>query len=223
MWGRLQFADGQLFGRLGKLCFKAITEHACSQNGCKISNRCHSLLALFSRNLEVGKPRIISLASSSNWFVFTDARFEPENESWKCGLGGILVDMTRRAAQYLSLCLRDEQIGDLGGPIKKTIIFEAEVVAVILAIRLWMERIPNAMAICFIDNNSARDIAISASGRSNFAMALVEVLLQSEHRGSFFPWFARVPSQSNPADSLSRNRNEQLEKHGVSLVLTPAL
>ena len=58
--GRLQIADGQLFGRLGKLCLKAITEHACNQKGCKISNRCRSLLALLSRNLEVGKPRIIS-------------------------------------------------------------------------------------------------------------------------------------------------------------------
>ena len=129
---------------------------------------------------------VISLASSSNSFVLTDACFEPENESWKCGLGGILVDMMGRAAQYFSLCLSDEQIGDLGGSSKKTIIFEAEMVAVILAIRLWMERIRHAMVICFIENNSARVIAISASGRSNFAMALVEVLLQSEHRGSFF-------------------------------------
>ena len=213
--GRLQFADGQLFGRLGKLCLKAITEHACSQKGCKISKRCSSLLALFCKALEVGKPRIISLASSSNWFIFTDACFEPDHETWKCGLGGILVDMTGRATQYFSLCLSDSQTSDLGGSSKKTIIFEAEMVAVIVAIRLWMECIRNAMVICFIDNNSARDISISASGRSSLAMALVEVLLQSEHRGSFFPWYARVPSPSNPADSPSRNDTLQLERDGV--------
>ena len=132
--GRLQFADGQLFGRLGKLCMKAITEHACSQKSCKISYRCRSLLALFCNALEMGKPRIISLASSSNWFVFTDACFEPDHGSWKCGLGGILVDMTGRATQYFSLCLNDSQISDLGGSNKKTIIFEAEMVAVIVAI-----------------------------------------------------------------------------------------
>ena len=31
--GRLQFADGQLFGRLGKLCLKEITSHAFSSEG----------------------------------------------------------------------------------------------------------------------------------------------------------------------------------------------
>ena len=124
--------------------------------------------------------------------------------------------MRGRAVQYFSLCLSDEQIGNLGGSSKKKIIFEAEMVAVILAILLWMERIRNAMVLCFIDNNSARDIAISASSRSGFSMALVEMLLQSEHRGSFFPWYARVPSPSNPVDSPSRNNTEQLGKHGVS-------
>ena len=44
--GRLQFANGQLFGRLGKLCSKAITDHACNHKSCKISNRCRILLAL---------------------------------------------------------------------------------------------------------------------------------------------------------------------------------
>ena len=88
-------------------------------------------------------------------------------------------------------------------------------VAVIVAIRLWMEWLRNAMVICFIDNNSARDISISASGRSSFAMALVEVLLQTEHRGSFFPWYARVPSPSNPADCPSRNDTVQLDNDGA--------
>ena len=55
--------------------------------------------------LESGKPGVISLASSSNWFIFTDACFEPEHETWKCGMGGILVDMVRRAVQYFSFCL----------------------------------------------------------------------------------------------------------------------
>lgn len=87
--------------------------------------------------------------------------------------------------------------------------------AIILAIRIWMERIRNAMLLCFIDNNWARDIAILASGRSSFSMALMEVLLQSEHRGAFFPWYARVPSTSNPADSPSRNDTWWLDELGV--------
>lgn len=194
--GRLQFADGQLFGRLGKLCLKSITEHSLTSSCKKISHRCRILLAMFRKMMSSGKPRIISLASSSNWFIFTDACFEPNHPSWRCGLGGILVDSGGQPIQYFSLCLSDEQISDLGGDIKKTIIFEAEMIAVILAIKTWKEIIRNSMLVAFIDNNSARDIAISASGRSDSAMALIEILLRSEESGAFYPWYARVPSPS---------------------------
>ena len=49
-----------------------------------------------------------------------------------------------------------------------------------------MECISNAMVICFIDNNSARDISISAPGRSSFSMALVEVLCSPSIVGRSF-------------------------------------
>ena len=54
---------------------------------------------MFCKMMESGKPRVISLVSSSNWYIFTDACFEPDHPSWRCGLGGILVDMAGRAIQ----------------------------------------------------------------------------------------------------------------------------
>ena len=216
--GRLQFADGQLFGRLGQFCSKSITEHSLNGSCKKMSSHCRSLLTVFCKMMESGKPRIISLASCSNWFVFTDACFEPDHPSWRCGLGGILVNVHGCAVQYFTLCLSDEQISSLGGGGKKTIIFEAEMIAVILALRTWSESIRNSMIVGFIDNNSARDIAISASGRSSFSMALIEVLLQSEESGACYPRFARVPSPSNPADRPFRNETEWLEVLGVTRV-----
>ena len=216
--GRLQFADGQLFGRLGKLCLKSITEHSLASSCKKISHRCRTLLSMFRKMMESGKPRIISLASNSNWFIFTDACFEPDHPSWRCGLGGILVDSTGRPIQYFSLCLSDEQISSLGGDGKKTIIFEAEMLAVILALKTWQEIIRNSMLVAFIDNNSARDIAISASGRSDSSMALIEVLLRTEEGGAFYPWYARVPSPSNPGDRPSRGETDWLNALGVDRI-----
>ena len=49
-------------------------------------------------------------------------------------------------------------------------------------------------------------------------MALIEVLLRSEECGAFYPWFARVPSPSNPADRPSRNETEWLDVLGVTRV-----
>ena len=147
-----------------------------------------------------------------------DACYEPNHPSWRCGLGGILVDSTGQPIQYFSLCLSDEQISSLGGDGKKTIIFEAEMIAVILALKTWQEIIRNSMLVAFIDNNSARDIAISASGRSDSSMALIEVLLRSEEGGAFYPWYARVPSPSNPGDRPSRGETEWLDALGVDRI-----
>ena len=102
---------------------------------------------------------------------------------------------------------------------RKQFIIEPEMIAVILALRAWRESICNSMIVGFIDNNyAARDIAISASGRSSFSMALIEVLLQSEESGAFYPWFARVPSPSNPGDRPSRNETEWLDVLGVARI-----
>ena len=86
---------------------------------------------------------------------------------WKCGLGGIIVDELGKPFRFFLVKLTDKQISLLGGDVKKTIIFEAEMVALILGPKLWSSFVAHAIAVRFVDNNSARDIAISASGRSN--------------------------------------------------------
>ena len=194
--GRLQFADGQLFGRLGKLCLKEVTNHAFRSSSCLLSARCKVLLNLLKERLANGQPRSISLAAGSCWYLFTDACYEPDHPTWQCGLGGILVDVAGQMRQFFSTQLSDSQIVSLGGDRKKTIIFEAELITVILGIRLWLDIIRNSQVVCFIDNNSARDVAISAGGRSKCALALVDALLRAEHVGTFYPWYARVPSPS---------------------------
>ena len=48
--GRLQFADGQLFGRLGKLRLKEVTDHAFHPSSPLLSDRCIVLLEAFRSN-----------------------------------------------------------------------------------------------------------------------------------------------------------------------------
>ena len=56
----------------------------------------------------------------------------------------------------------------------------------------------------YVDNNSTRDVAISASARTCVPSSLLEQLVHAEERLSFYPWYSRVPSPSNPADSPMR-------------------
>ncbi len=117
---------------------------------------------------------------------------------------------------HFSINLNENQIDSLGGSRKKTSIFEAELITVILGIRLWLETLRDSLVVCFIDNNSARDVAISACGGSKFIMALIDALLRAEHVGAFYPSYARVPSPSNPSDRPSRNNIDGLVKRGVA-------
>ena len=216
--GRLQFADGQLFGRLGKLCLKEITDHAFSASGSKISSRLRQLLTLFQSQLLEGPPRKICGVTASCFYIFTDACFEPGRSDWSCGLGGIIYDSRGLAVQAFSFCLTPSQLDLLGAAVKKTVIFEAELLALIVAFVLWKNIIHSAPVVFYIDNNSARDVAISACSRSKLIAGLVEQLLRVENLSACFCWFARVPSPSNPADDPSRGELSELLSAGVPLV-----
>ena len=81
--------------------------------------------------------------------------------------------------------------------------------------RVWSSFLNGTQAVFYIDNNSARDVAISTNGRSAMAMKLVESLLVLEQQLSIYPWYTRVPSPSNCADAPSRNDTSFLELSGV--------
>ena len=216
--GRLQFADGQLFGRLGKLCLKEITNHAFSSDSHSINMRLRQLLQLFQSQLLEGPPRKISGVSSSCFYIFTDACFEPNRPSWPCGLGGVIYGPDGSAIQAFSICLSQSQINMLGAAVKQTIIFEAELLALIVSFVLWRNIVSCAPVVFYVDNNSARDVAISASGRSKLIAGLIEQLLKVEDVSSCFCWFARNPSPSNPADDPSRGEVAALINSGVPFV-----
>ena len=46
--GRMQFAEGQLFGRVGRLCLRAISDHAYAATSTRISPQCRRSLIRFS-------------------------------------------------------------------------------------------------------------------------------------------------------------------------------
>ena len=98
----------------------------------------------------------------------------------------------------------DLHIESLGGQTKDTIIFEAELLALVVAMSEWSHIFQGCPVVFFVDNNSSRDVAISGSARNDAANTMIDALLKVEAESSAFPWYARVPSPSNPSDELSR-------------------
>ncbi|CAL1133476.1 unnamed protein product [Cladocopium goreaui] len=207
--GRMQFMDGQLFGRLGKLCMREVTNHSCELKTSRLSKRTFDALKRFTIFLEHAEPRRIHLSTDMVWHIYTDACYEPTSSDWQCGLGGVLVGPNGRQVAFFSVALNHEQLELLGSETKKTIIFEAELLALVLAFSVWRDYIRAMSLICFVDNNSARDVAISGNGRNITANCLIEFLLKLEMSSCTTPWYARIPTPSNIADEASRGATQR--------------
>ena len=198
--GRMQFADGQLFGRSSKLCLKALSDHATTPGAFKLTEKACRDIERFTCFLTKGAPRRVTRISGDPWIVLTDACFDES----LCGIGGVLVGPDGRYREFFSTRLQPSQLKALGAESRRTVIFEAELLAVLVALTAWSNRLEACPVVFYIDNNAARDVAISGNARSPVGLKLVSGLLALEDRLSIYPWFSRVPSPSNIADAPSR-------------------
>ena len=215
--GRLQFADGQLFGRTGRLFLRRITEHAYGSSDSQISPETKVALERFLLRLSESAPRVIDAARQVPFFLFTDASYEPDSKCWKAGLGGVLVNHQGQLVRAFSTCASEDICLALGSGHKKTIIFELELLAVCCAFKVWSQVFRSSPLVVYVDNNSARDVAISGSGRSESAKTLLNALLCVEQSEGILPWYQRIPSPSNIADLPSRERCEEIELFGTTV------
>ena len=120
--------------------------------------------------------------------------------------------MAATRSQSLSFLTRSITVKPvpLGSDTKKTVIFEAELIASVAAIILWRDRIVNSSLVAFVDNNSVRDVCISGKARNAMGHQLVTLLLAVEDLARLNTWIARVPSHSNPSDILSREDTKEI-------------
>lgn len=202
--GRMQFAKAQMWGRSAKLCLSAVTNHAYHASDSGLEERTAEALKFFRAGLATSKPREITLDWGSPLFIFTDASFSPADDQWPGGLGGVLVDSSGRYVSAFSFKLEAKHFSDLGYPTKSTVIFEAEMLALLVALKLWKKHIKNRPVVGYIDNNSTRDVCISGSARTSPGKELIASILFLEDELNLVAWYARVPSASNIADGPSR-------------------
>ena len=217
--GRMQFAKAQLWGRAARLCLNAVTNHAYQSSSDALGEYTLECLKVFMAYLSTAKPREITCSWSSPYFLFTDACFAPEDLEWPCGLGGVLVSPAGHFASAFSFCLSASDLSKLGYPSKKTIIFEADLLAVIVSFVLWQRVLKGRPCVAYVDNNGTRDVCISGSARTSPGKELVEKLLAVEDSAGVVSWFARVPSSSNVADGPSRGSCDDVDAKFLSPLL----
>ena len=175
--GRMQFAEGQLFGRVGRLCLRAVSDHAYRATAATTSASLNRALARFAKMFEYAMPRTVKIGLESPWHVFTDASYDPSSCTWPCGVGGLILNASGVLVSAFSALIPSSLRVVLGESVKETIIFEAELVALICAMRRWRGRLSGKPTLFFVDNNAARDVAISGAARSPIANRLLDMLL----------------------------------------------
>ena len=103
------------------------------------------------QRLTLCAPRIVSAQAMKQWFVFTDAAFEPE---LLCGgLGAALFNDLGECVSWFGLPLDEPQCRQFGGGDKQTIIYELELAAAVLALDFWADRMKNGLQVCYGDND----------------------------------------------------------------------
>ena len=135
--GRLQFASGQLFGRLAKKALSIVTEHAYTSKNATLDVETVSALKLYLSCLESQRPRAVHRSISQVFFIFTDACFEPDSSSVKAGIGAVLVVSYGKMTHVFAANLKDDLVNDINKSQRKTIIFELELFAILCAVLGW--------------------------------------------------------------------------------------
>ena len=109
--GRMQFAETQCFGRVGRGLLKLVTTHAYSGT-MFISKRLRCALLDFAALLRDTRPRLIGPISCSSFMLLTDAFYDP-GESPAAGLGGTLLTGQGAALVYFSVKVEAEDCAKL--------------------------------------------------------------------------------------------------------------
>ena len=214
--GRLQFASGQLFGRLAKKALSIVTEHAHTSKNATLDVETVSALKLYLSCLESQRPRAVHRSISQAFFIFTDACFEPDSSNVKAGIGAVLVVSYGKVTHVFAANLKDDLVNDINKSQRKTIIFELELFAILCAVLGWKQFITNCAVVVYTDNDAVRDRLISCNTSSSNARRILDRHLQVEFQPSFDAWMSRVPTDSNIADAPSRGDCESLRSLGAS-------
>ena len=199
--GRLQFADSCLHGRAGSLALKRLAEHAYGHSS-KLSDELVASLTLMRGRLEVNRPRDINPDPEKVWYVFSDASYEPESATG--GVGAVLYNQSGELEAWFGSQLDALICKRFGAGEKETIIYELEFLAVVIAAKLWDSFLTEQLQVFFCDNEGVRYSLIRGAASGCVGEHLLKLFLEKESEKNYYPWFARVASETNIADFPSR-------------------
>ena len=130
--------------------------------------------------------------------------------------------MPNLETQFFSIELSQEHRNVLGEKAKKQIIFEAETLAAVVGLCLWMPLFESRRLILFVDNEGTKFSLLKAGSDNEVVDKLSQLFASAEHEFKSYLWLSRVASYSNIADEPSRGKCDHLVKSGAKQVSVQA-
>ena len=201
--GRPVWFNAFVFGRTLKAAVCVISKFSrSSSNMVKVHGTLRDALVVLRAGLAKDEPVLVAEAISKTWMVFTDGAYEPDGKV-KASIGGVLVNETGLVIECFGLeiedSLREEFLAKSQHPI-----YELEIFPVLVALRTWKKQLSNSQVVFYLDHDAARSALIRADGSTELSQVILAEFVKLEKDTGILPWFARVPSASNPADDASR-------------------
>ncbi|CAE6914648.1 unnamed protein product [Symbiodinium sp. CCMP2592] len=209
LFGRLQFAEGQLHGRLGRLALADLRACTMSSQAKTLDATAEQALCNYRSRVLGGTPRIVpACVGSRRSVIFTDGAYEPTNETHPATVGGVLYHFDNGAwctfffacAIPLSVVQSWEALG------KRHLIGPVEMYAVVCAREAWAKHLNMQRVTMYVDHSGVLASLVKGSSKDPLWRQLL-LIFESCDAEAMLPWFSRVPSASNPADPPSRAKS----------------
>jgi hypothetical protein len=205
--GKLQYIEAQVFGKAGKSALTALRR----TRGCgkKFTSEDVDKMKWIIEWLNSAVPRPISPSyKGPPLILFTDGACEGYEsvETTMTTCGAVLLDRRDNSALVFGIEINktlQAEWRDRGGG-KKQLVTEAELLPVLLARRLWQDRIRGTKLIAYVDSNPAKFSLIRGTSESCPCEDIVRSICLFDCQSVTWPWYSRVPTKSNIADGPSR-------------------
>ena len=216
--GRLIFAEAQVFGRGSKLAVRALAEPCHSRQVMSpLSDEVRFGLRWMISRLESSVPRSVSVSDSPSKLLFIDGACEPSIDGGlpKVSVGGVLFDSNGKGMKCFGETLPERVVKAWSNGHKRQLVFEAEVLPYLLALRLWYDDLQHSNLLVFIDNEAARQSWVRGYADSWYARCMIHQGTLLEAKAMANTYFCRVPTHSNVADGPSRDYFDLCQRLGA--------
>ena len=198
--GKMQFAEGQMFGRVAAAACRALSFWAKFGGRRKVDDVTISATRTGVAALKRAGPRHIGpRRSQPPALLFTDGACEEATS-----IGGVLI-VPGAQVQYFGAIV-SKKLADSWKAVaeQQQVIGQAELFPLWIARQTWAADLSGRRVISFVDNDAARLGMIRGYSPVLKSLEIISECLMWDHEFECDTWFARVPTEANVSDAPSR-------------------